>query len=1342
MKKTIILNLLLALPLFLEAAVVVTNLRTEQMVNPLGLDTNQPRMSWMLESDANNVMQTAYHILVASSPELLAEGKGDLWNSGLVPSGESQWVVYKGRPLKSNQRGWWKVKIYTTQGETTWSEPATWGIGLLKETNWSGRWIGMDKAAPWDDETQWSRLSSRYLRKEFSLDKEVKRATVHIAGMGMYELYINGQKVGDQVLAPAPTDFRKTIIYNSFDVTSMLASDNAIGVTLGNGKFYTARQNYKPYKTPTFGYPKLRLNLIVEFTDGTRQTISSDEKWKLTSDGPIRSNNEYDGEEYDARKELGDWAKVGYDDSKWTNAQRVSIPSATLRGAMAPNMKVLDKVRPLSIVKLGDKYIMDMGQNMVGWIRMKVRGAKDDVITLRFAETLQKNGELYVENLRDARVIDKYICNGKENGTEWAPSFVYHGFRYVEIKGYKNPTIDDFIGEVVSDEMEVIGSFETSNPVINQVYRNAYWGILGNYKGLPVDCPQRNERQPWLGDRTMGSLGESYIFENGPLYAKWMRDICEAQREDGCIPDVAPAYWNYYSDNMTWPAALPLSIDMIYTQFGNKKPMEQWYPNIKRWLQHMREEYMTEDYIITKDRYGDWCMPPESLELIHSKDSTRITDGALISTAYYCKMLQTMHRFATILGYEEDKKQWEDLEHKMKDAFNAKFLIVKKGTSLQSGHVLYPDSVFYDNNTVTANILPLAFGLVPKEHIQDVVNNTVTSIMVKGNGHISCGVIGISWILRELSRKGFADVAYLLASNDTYPSWGYMAKQGATTIWELWNGNTANPKMNSGNHVMLLGDFLPWCYENLGGIKSDRWKIGYKHIVMKPNFEIQDVSYVNASYRTPYGKVVSNWKKNLQQVEWEVTIPANTTAEVHLPNGKVERIGSGNYRFIADIRPVHVAITKDEFLYENAEFPACHGATIVELNNGDLVAAFFGGTKEKNPDCNIWVCRKPNGAKTWTKPYKAADGIYTEYTSSAFSEEDLKKFAQRDEILIRLLKEIPNATKDDRAKLYRTVMMEMGGAKAAAPAVPMGDNETYSSWMSPAANTGKPLVSEDWRKPCYNPVLFQIPGGELVLYYKIGYGVSDWRGFQITSKNGGKTWSKPMALPEGFLGPVKNKPEYVNGRIICPSSTETGGWKFHFEISDDKGKTWKYVGPVEAELSVPTQNRKAGTTIVEDLEAGEALKEQGAQPILCIQPSILKLSDGRLMALGRTRNAKLAVTYSSDNGDTWSKVTLSDMPNNNSGTDAVTLADGSQILVYNNFETISGTPKGLRTPLSLAVSEDDGKTWKEIVVLEDSPISQYSYPSVIQGKNGKVHVVYTWRRNRISYKEIDLSKTK
>ena len=521
----------------LYAAIGITDLRTEQLKNPAGIDVRQPRLSWRIESDEQNVIQTAYHILVASSPELLEQGKGDIWDSGKIESDASQWITYQGKTLKCNAPYYWKVKIDTNKGATNWSVPAFWITGLFNEADWQGQWIGLDRAAPGDSETRWSRLAARYLRKEFAVKKSVKRATVHIAGMGLYELFINGQRIGNQVLAPAPTDYRKTILYNTYDVTSLLQTENAIGVTLGNGRFYTMRQNYKPYKIPTFGYPKLRLNLIVEYADGSKETIATNTSWKLTTEGPIRSNNEYDGEEYDARKELGAWTQTGYDDKNWMPAQRVSIPSGTLRAQMMPGMKVTETLKPVSIKKLGNKYILDIGQNMAGWVRFRIKGQAGDSIRLRFAESLQDNGELYTRNFRDARSTDVYVVSGRETkDATWAPRFIYHGFRYVEVSGYPNAKAEDFVAEVVEDEMEHIGTFNCSDETLNKIIRNAFWGIRSNYKGMPVDCPQRNERQPWLGDRTMGCWGESMLFDNYAMYTKWTRDIREAQREDGCIP--------------------------------------------------------------------------------------------------------------------------------------------------------------------------------------------------------------------------------------------------------------------------------------------------------------------------------------------------------------------------------------------------------------------------------------------------------------------------------------------------------------------------------------------------------------------------------------------------------------------------------------------------------------------------------------------------------------------------------------------------------------------------------------------------------------------------------------
>ena len=1200
----------------------VTDLRTERLVNPMSIDTSTPRLGWRIETNTNDVKQTCYHLIVSSTPEKAQALDGDLWES-IVDTDRSQWISYQGKPLRSNTRCYWRVKVSTNKGDSDWSDVAIWNVGLLYEADWQGRWIGLDRKMSWDEETEHSRLSARYFRKEFDLDKQVAKATLYICGLGMYEAFINGKRIGDQVLAPAPTDYRRTVLYNAFDVTQLLDKNNAIGVILGNGRYYTMQQDKKPYKITRFGYPTLRMNLIVEFTDGSKKTISSDEKWKLSPDGAIRSNNEYDGETYDANKEFTNWTNIGFDDSQWMNAERTAIPLGTLRGAMAPNMKVICQLEPKSLTRKDGKLVLDMGQNMAGWLNVRVANLQQgDSIVIRYAERLDSTGNIWVENFRHAQSTDRYFANGKEQGLWWHPTFVYHGFRYAEISGLANAKIEDFIGEVVSDEMAETGHFVSTDTILNKVYRNAVWGVLSNYKGMPVDCPQRDERQPWLGDRTRGCYGEAFIYDNNALYTKWVRDITEAQREDGCIPDVAPAFWNYYSDNVTWPAALPFSLDMLMKHYGDDAPLRKYYSNVKRWLEHLKYQYQ-KDGLIEKDRYGDWCVPPEREELIHSEDPARITDGTLISTAYYFYICQMMSTYAKAQNLHEDAKWFEHEAQISKDAFNKKFLTVKKGTTTVPGHILYPDSTFYGNNTVTANLLPYYFGMIDDEYVKHEVEKQIVKAIISQNlGTVTCGVIGIGWLMHALTDMGRSDVAWLLATNKKYPSWGYMAEHGATTIWELWNGDTASPKMNSGNHVMLLGDLLSWIYEDVAGIQSS--ENGFKHITMKPDFTVDEIDDIDASYQSIYGQIVSRWKKAKGKLHWHVEIPANTSATIHLPNNIIKEIGSGKYDFEETLPQRGPQVVVDEFLYKRASFPECHSASIVETKKGDLVATYFGGTKERNPDVCIWVSRKLKGKTDWTPPQMVADGVF----------------------------------------------------------------------------------SPDYREACWNPVIYEMPDGELRIYFKIGVNVAKWKGWLVRSKDGGKTWGKREQLPDTIYGPIKNKPILNKGRLISPTSDERDGWKLYFEYSDDLGKTWKRTAYVDAE-----------------------------QGIKAIQPSIIVLPDGRLEALCRTRSRHIGVTYSNDNGETWSKLTFIDTPNNNSGIDAVNLQDGSYALICNDWPIEPDKEKGARTPLSIMRSQD-GIHWKHWITLEDSPILQYSYPSIIQSRDGHIHVVYTWRRQRVKHVEL------
>ena len=852
----------------LAAQVTVKNLKCEWRLNPLGIDVVKPRLSWQLKADQRTELQEAYQIIVASSLEKLNRDEADAWNSGKVEWRQSVNILYAGKPLVSTTNYYWKIKSFTNKGESAWSEPAHWSMGLLSQTDWKAKWIGCDKASAWDSISQWSRLSARYLRKTFESATAVKKATVYISGMGLYELYLNGKKIGDQVLAPAPTDYRKTVLYNTFDVTEEIQSGkNTVAAVLGNGRFFAMRQAYKPQKINTFGYPKLLLQLEIEYADGTHKTVVSDPSWKLNVDGPIRTNNEYDGEEYDATKEFPGWNDKIFNDSKWIKPELVAAPAGKLKAQMNPPMKVMKTITPVSLKKINSgRYILDMGQNFAGWLNMKVNGKKSEKVVLRFAESLQPDGSIYTANLRDAKSTDIYTLkgNGEEN---WHPCFVYHGFRYVEITGYPGePVINNFSGELVADDLATTGSFTCSDTIINAIVKNAWWGIASDYKGMPVDCPQRNERQPWLGDRATGSTGESFLFDNAALYEKWLNDIEDSQTPEGSIPDVAPAFWNYYSDNVTWPGTYILVADMLQRQFGNRNGLTKHYPSMKKWMNYMQRKYM-KDFIITKDKYGDWCVPPESLELIRSKDSLRNTSGELIATAYYYHLLQIMNRFAVCNNQAEDSGAFNQLATRIREAFNKKFFKATAG--------------LYDNNTVTANLLPLYFGMVPDESRQAVVEN-IYKRLEADKMHISTGVIGTQWLLRGLSDNKHSDAAFALASNTSYPSWGYMVNQGATTIWELWNGNTASPQMNSQNHVMLLGDLLIWLFEDLGGIKAKSSPDAFRQIIMRPSF-VQDLQEVTASYESPYGKISSHWKKQDKKLVWNIEIPANASAIIYIP---------------------------------------------------------------------------------------------------------------------------------------------------------------------------------------------------------------------------------------------------------------------------------------------------------------------------------------------------------------------------------------------------------------------------------------------------------------------------
>ncbi len=835
-------------------------LRCDNLENPMGVDFRQPVFSWILSPGERGRAQSAYEILVSFSREALAQDIGEVWDSGRLESSQSIQVSYAGKPLVSGGRYYWKVRVWDEHGNVSgWSEPAFWTMGLLNAGDWQAKWIGLDEPTV----TNGSPLPARWLRKEFDVHKWVARATVYFCGLGWSELYVNGQKIGDDVLSPPLSQYPKREYYETYDLTPMLQEGgNALGVVLGNGRFYAPRAG-----ALDSGFPKLLLQLHIEFADGTATNIVSDETWELTTNGPITANNEYDGEQYDARKEFPGWSNTGFVDTNWQAAQIVPGPGGALCGMRQEPIRVTEEIRPVSLNEIRPGvYIFDLGQNMVGWCRIKVEGPAGTPISLRHAETLDARGELYTNNLRTAKATDTYILKGQGEET-WQPRFTLHGFRYVELTGFPGtPTLDSVTGCVAGDDLPVTGEFECSNPLLNQIYHNIFWGVRGNYRSIPTDCPQRDERQGWLGDRSEESRGESYFFDNEALYAKWLQDMADCQLTNGSIPSVCPAYWNVYVDDVTWAGTSVIIPGMLRDHFDDERAVAEHYECAAKWMQHM-EGFITNG-IIARDTYGDWCMPPEDPGEIHSSDPKRITDATLLATPFFYHDLRLMQSYALELGRKQDARRYGKLADEMKRAFNTQYLNRRTGQ--------------YDNGTPTSSVLPLAFDMVPNNMHQKAFDFLVNKLTGDWHSHIGTGLVGGKYLMRVLSDNGRPDLAYTILTQTNYPGWGYMVEHGATTVWELWNGNTADPAMNSGNHVMLIGDLGIWLYEDLAGIKPDPETPGFKHIIMRP-VPVGDLKYVRAGHFSPYGWIRSEWHKNGNEFEWKVEIPANTTATLYLP---------------------------------------------------------------------------------------------------------------------------------------------------------------------------------------------------------------------------------------------------------------------------------------------------------------------------------------------------------------------------------------------------------------------------------------------------------------------------
>lgn len=843
----------------------LTGYRVCRMKEPTGI-IRTAQFSWQTTSKELNVQQMSYRILVAASKDDLKAERNLLWDSEQTSSDESINIPYQGRRLPYASRVFWQVEVWLNTGEHLKSPVQSFLTGL-QQFDSKAQWIGKDDAESiiiGDDKSR--DLPARYLRRAFSIDSKVKQATLYISGMGWGQTFINGKPVSRDVFGTLQTDYTKTVYYNTYDVTSLLRKgNNAIGTVLGNGYVLGFNAGCTSY-----GLPRLKAQLVVETAKGV-VTIVTDGEWKVTTEGPIQRNNLWNGERYEAAREVKGWTTAAFDDSHWQQAQTLTAPAGIEMPQPCPGMQIQKVFKAKSVRRTSaGTYIIDMGQNMVGQLRVRLVGKKDVPVVIRHAEILdpKDNDKLYVANLRSAKCTDTYVP--AIDGTfTYQPQLTYQGFRYVEISGIdRAPKAKDIMGCVIYDGMADQGTFHCDNELLNKLHENAYWGIIGNYHGMPTDCPQRDERMGWLGDHAMGCFGENFLLDNGQLYYKWLQDVWDTQDDDGLIADVAPAFWVIRNKDVAWGALSVYATFMLYRRYNDINAVQKYYPFLQNYINYL--DHNLKDGLVTTNAYGDWCMPPERADLIHSQDPARKTDGSLISSAMYYSMLTMMGQLAMQLGKEGDMLFYDRQQQKLKDAYNRHFYHAESGS--------------YSNNTVTANLLSLEFGLVPDGDEEKVLQNIVDVTRDTYKDHISCGVVGMQHLLTCLTRTGHLDQAMRIILQKDYPSFGYMIEHDATTVWELWNGDTADPAMNSGNHIMLLGDVLPWMYGGLAGIKQSPWSRAFKELDMSLCMP-DELNHVKATHNTPYGKVSSEWKRTDDGIEWEVEIPANTTARIHVPSG-------------------------------------------------------------------------------------------------------------------------------------------------------------------------------------------------------------------------------------------------------------------------------------------------------------------------------------------------------------------------------------------------------------------------------------------------------------------------
>jgi alpha-L-rhamnosidase len=873
LKKTSLLLACLSMTVAIFAQVKADHLLCENKPGPLGIDAAMPRLSWQLEwaggggTADRGIMQTAYEIVVAAKPGFK---DGVVWSTGKVGSDKQVQVSYEGKPLISGQVYYWQVRVWDNKGRiSAWSSPGSWRMGMLQPGDWKAQWI-----EPGYTEDSIMRPSP-LLRKPFKVGKKVQSAMAYITAHGLYEAYINGKHVGDACLAPGWTSYNKRLQYQVYDVSALVKKgDNALGVMLGSGWYRgtLAWDNHHNLFGRTLG---LLMQLELTYTDGTKEYVNSDGSWK-SSTGEITYSEVYNGEIVDARKEKKGWMLPTYTDDDWSGVRVLPASTENLVATWNEPVRKHEVFKPQRIFKTpAGELVVDFGQNLVGWVKLHVSGKAGDSVRIYHAEVLDKFGNFYTDNLRRAKQEDIYVLKG-EGVEQFEPHFTWQGFRYVRLVGFPGELkAENLEATALYSDMPQTGQFECSNALLNQLQHNITWGQRGNFIDVPTDCPQRDERLGWTGDAQVFCRTAAFNRQVNNFFAKWLQDVAADQFVSGAVPHVVPnvlgkndggsAGWSDVSTIMPWT---------MYLVYGDKKILTDQYASMKAWVGYM--EHNSDNYSWNKGgHFGDWLSYyPEG----HGERAA-ITDQYLIAQAFFAHSVQLVIEAAKVLGQEKDVQHYTELLKLVKDAFLREY-------ATPSGRLI--------SGTQTAYVLALEFDLLPEAVRTAAADRLVDNIKSYDN-HLTTGFLGTPYLCHVLSRTGHTDLAYKLLLQESYPSWLYPVKMGATTIWERWDGQKPDSTfedigMNSFNHY-AYGAIGDWMYQVMAGIDTYKEFPGYKKIRIMPHPGGQ-LAYVNADLQTYYGAVTSHWKQQEGKFILDVTIPLNTTADIYIP-GQMAKVMEG-----------------------------------------------------------------------------------------------------------------------------------------------------------------------------------------------------------------------------------------------------------------------------------------------------------------------------------------------------------------------------------------------------------------------------------------------------------------